>query len=449
MYWLERQFGTVLSSWALALALLLVAATASFALRQIHRRVQSSTSPHLRVLRVLDQAIYLPVQLLIWLYGPAISLLILLPEVPARMALVIVAHTLGAVLAIWLFLRLSRRMIAHLDRWSQRRSNALDKYFFPFLARCCAVLLPVFLLFSLLPLVTESPGLEAVLHNLASLVLIGGIAAVLMYMVGIGENILHARFNTDVADNLRARQVHTQVAMLRKLINFIIVVLAIASMLMVFDKVRQLGASILASAGIIGVVVGFAAQKVLGNLLAGIQIALTQPIRLDDAVVVEGEWGRVEELTLTYVVIRIWDLRRLVLPINYFIDNPFQNWTRSSADLIGTVFFYVDYTLPLDPVREELARILAASTYWDGKVSVVQATDFSERTMQVRILVSAGNGGDAFDLRCEVREKLIAFINAHYPYALPRLRAETGELAPQPDRNSTSDDVARRLGEKA
>ncbi|MEC9482646.1 MAG: mechanosensitive ion channel domain-containing protein [Halomonas sp.] len=449
MHWLERQFGTAMSSWGLALALLLAALAVSFALRLIHRRVQASTTPRLRLLRVLGQAIYLPVQLLIWLYGPALSLVLLLPSVPARTAMLVAAHTLGAILTVWLFLRVARRMIGYLDRWAQRRTGALDRYFFPFLARCSTVLLPVMLLFSLIPLVTDSPSLATALHNIASLVLIGGIATILVYLVGIGENILHARFRTDVADNLRARRVHTQVAMLRKLVNFIIVVLAIASMLMVFDKVRQLGASILASAGILGVVVGFAAQKVLGNLLAGIQIALTQPIRLDDAVVVEGEWGWVEELTLTYVVIRIWDLRRLVLPINYFIDHPFQNWTRNSADLIGTVYLYADYSLPLDPVREELDRILTASRFWDGKVSVVQATDFSERTMQVRILVSATSGGNAFDLRCEVREKMIAYINAHYPHALPRLRAETGDFDTPQGRQHDDEIFARRLGEEA
>ncbi|GAB2797973.1 hypothetical protein GCM10027040_25690 [Halomonas shantousis] len=449
MQWLERQLGTSISSWAVALAIVLFLSALSMGLRQLHRYVQISVHPRLRAIRVLGQAVYVPIQLLIWLYGPALALATLLPDVPARMAVLVTAHTIGAILAVWLFLRVARRMIGYLDRWSQRRNGALDRYFLPFLARCCAVLFPVLLLFSLLPLVTDSPSLQTALHNLASLTLIAGIAGVLMYMVGIGENILHSRFRTDVTDNLRARQVHTQVAMLRKLINFIIIVLAIASMLMVFDKVRQLGASILASAGIIGVVVGFAAQKVLGNLLAGIQIALTQPIRLDDAVVVEGEWGRVEELTLTYVVIKIWDLRRLVLPINYFIDNPFQNWTRNNADLIGTVFLYVDYTLPLDPIREELARIVEASQYWDGKVCVVQATDFSERTMEVRILVSAGSGGDAFDLRCEVREKLVAYINAHYPDALPQLRIEPGERSPRDMPTRRDANLAQRLGEKA
>lgn len=450
MQWLKEQLGNSFLSWATwteALTFLLILTVLSVVLRQLHKYMHASSHRHLRALRVMDAAAYVPLQLLIWLYGPLLALSMLLPDVPVRMALLVTAHTVGASLTIWLFLRVARRMIAYLDRWSQRRSGALDRYFLPFLARCCAVLVPVLILFSLLPLVTNSPGLEATLHNMASLLLIAGIAGVLMHMVSMGENILHGRFRTDVTDNLRARRVHTQVAMLRKLVNFVIIVLAVASMLMVFDKVRQLGASILASAGIIGIVVGFSAQKVLGNLLAGIQLALTQPIRLDDAVVVEGEWGRVEELTLTYVVIRIWDLRRLVLPINYFLDNPFQNWTRTSADLIGTVFIYVDYTLPLDPVRKELSRIVEASPHWDGKVCVVQATDFSERTMEVRILVSAGNGGAAFDLRCEVREKLIAYINAHYPDALPRLRAEAGASATRDMFPPVGDNLANPMGE--
>jgi small-conductance mechanosensitive channel len=203
----------------------------------------------------------------------------------------------------------------------------------------------------------------------------------------------------------------------------IIGVFTLASMLMVFDSVRQFGASILASAGIAGIIVGFAAQRSIATLLAGFQIALTQPIRLDDVVIVENEWGRIEEITLTYVVVRVWDLRRLVVPITYFIEQPFQNWTRSSADILGTVFLYVDYGVPLDAIRVEFARILQASRYWDRKVSVLQVTDAKEHTLELRALASAADASLAWDLRCEIREKLIMFIQHTYPESLPRFRA--------------------------
>ena len=179
-----------------------------------------------------------------------------------------------------------------------------------------------------------------------------------------------------------------------------------------------------------GIVVGFAAQRSIATLLAGFQIALTQPIRVDDVVIVENEWGRVEDITLTYVVVRVWDLRRLVVPITYFIEQPFQNWTRSSAEILGTVFLYVDYTVPLDAVRAELTRLLETSRYWDGKVNVLQVTDAKEHTLEIRALASAADASLAWDLRCEIREKLVAFIQRNYPASLPRLRASFDSRPP-------------------
>jgi small-conductance mechanosensitive channel len=196
--------------------------------------------------------------------------------------------------------------------------------------------------------------------------------------------------------------------------------------------VRQLGTAMIASAGVAGIVIGFAAQKSLGTLLAGFQIAMTQPIRIDDVVIVEGEWGKIEEITLTYVVVKIWDLRRLVVPITYFIEKPFQNWTRTSADILGTVFLHVDYGVPVGAVREELTRILAASPNWDHKVNVLQVTDAKERTLELRALASSSDASKSWDLRCEMREKLVAFIQDQYPESLPRLRT-TFERAPRRD----------------
>jgi small-conductance mechanosensitive channel len=195
-------------------------------------------------------------------------------------------------------------------------------------------------------------------------------------------------------------------------------------MLMTFEQVRQVGVSILASAGIISIVVGFAAQRSLGNLIAGIQIAITQPIRLDDVVLVEGEWGRIEEITLTYVVVRIWDQRRLVLPINYFIEKPFQNWTRTTSELLGTVYLYADYTIPVERVRQELHRILQASDLWDKRVWGLLVTNTTEKTVELRALMSTEDSSSAWNLRCQVRESLLKFIQKNFAESLPRTRVE-------------------------
>ena len=180
----------------------------------------------------------------------------------------------------------------------------------------------------------------------------------------------------------------------------------------------------LASAGIAGIVLGFAAQRGIATVLAGIQIAISQPIRVDDVVIIEGEWGKIEEINLTYVVVKIWDLRRLVVPVTYFLDKPFQNWTRVSADILGTVELHLDYSVPVDAVRQEFKRLVDASPLWDGKVCGVQVTGSTETTMTLRPLMSAKNASDAWDLRCHVREKLIEFLQKNYPGCLPRVRAE-------------------------
>jgi small-conductance mechanosensitive channel len=172
------------------------------------------------------------------------------------------------------------------------------------------------------------------------------------------------------------------------------------------------------------VVAGLAARTTLSSLFAGVQIALTQPIRLDDVVVVEGEWGWIEEITTTYVIVRVWDLRLLVVPLSYFIEKPFQNWTRRTADLLGTVFVYVDYSVPVNELRQELLDILRKSGMWDGRTWGLQVTNASDRTIELRALMSAPNGPKAWDLRCHVREKLIEFLQRQYPQSLPRVRAE-------------------------
>jgi len=238
------------------------------------------------------------------------------------------------------------------------------------------------------------------------------------------------RFKLDAEDNLLARKHVTQTRILRRVAATIIFTIALATALMTFESVQQYGVSLLASAGAAGLVIGLALQPVLKNLIAGVQLAVTQPIRIDDALLVEGEWGNVEEITATYVVVRIWDWRRLILPLSYFIENPFQNWTRESSALIGTVMIYLDYTVPVDELREKVEEIAAASKLWDRKVVNVQVTDFRESVMEIRILVSASSSSRQFDIRCEMREKLIAFIQQNYPSALPRLRTDISAPVP-------------------
>jgi small-conductance mechanosensitive channel len=324
---------------------------------------------------------------------------------------------------VWLLSRAGRLIESFLIAMAKGSKNTWDDLLMPLAGKAVRRALPLLALILAVPALTVTPAVGEVLRNGTSLVLIAVVAFIAYEVVNTAAALLLSRYRLDVTDNLQARSIYTQVVVLKKVAISIIAVFTLASMLMVFDSVRQFGASILASAGIAGIVVGFAAQRSIATLLAGFQIALTQPIRVDDVVIVEKEWGRIEEITLTYVVVRVWDLRRLVVPITYFIEQPFQNWTRTSADILGTVFLYVDYTVPIDPLRGELTRILRASRFWDGKVNVLQVTDAKEHTLEVRALASAADASLAWDLRCEIREQLVGFLQRNYPESLPKLRA--------------------------
>ena len=258
----------------------------------------------------------------------------------------------------------------------------------------------------------DLPAIGGVRH-LNGLAVIAGACWLLIAAIGGLANGVIAQHPADVEDNLAARRIATQAG---------VVMAGIALMLMTFPGARQVGASLLASAGVVGIVAGIAARPVFSNMIAGLQIALAQPIRIDDVLIIEGEWGRVEEITSTYVVLRIWDERRLIIPLQWFIENPFQNWTRTSSEILGTVFLFADYRLPLDPLRAELQRVLETAPEWDKRVSVLQLTDVTERTIQIRVLVSARSSGLAFDLRCRVREALVTFIQREYPDCLPQVR---------------------------
>lgn len=268
----------------------------------------------------------------------------------------------------------------------------------------------------------EMPGIAGVQH-LSGVLLITALTWTAMAAVrGLAEGVI-ARHPADVADNLQARRIHTQARVLARTASTVVLIAGLAFILMTFPKARQLGASLLASAGVAGLVIGIAARSVFSNLLAGLQIALAQPLRIDDVLIIEGEWGRVEEITATYVVLKIWDERRLIIPLQWFIEHPFQNWTRRSADLLGTAFLWLDYRAPIAAIRAELERICQGEALWDGRVCVTQVTETSERAIQVRLLVSARSSGDAFDLRCLVRERMLDFLAREHPQSLPQLRA--------------------------
>jgi len=323
---------------------------------------------------------------------------------------------LVSILMINILLRMAKRLIP--------QGTFLDHlllYTCPVL-RC---LVPVIVLQTAIASARTQLPFAAGLTHTVSIAIIAVVTWLGLRAVKATQHYVQVRNPTDVADNLLARRIQTQTQVLTQSLSVLVLILGTAGILMTFPSVRQFGASLLASAGLAGLVAGFAARPVLGNMIAGIQIAITQPIRLDDVVIIENEWGRIEEITGSYVVVRIWDSRRLVVPLQWIIENPFQNWTRQTSELIGTVFFWLDYSVPLAAFREEAERLCKQVPHlWDGEVFVVQVTECSERAMQVRVLASSADSGKNWDLRCHLRENLLVYVQRHYPESLPRLRAE-------------------------
>ncbi|WP_235938427.1 mechanosensitive ion channel family protein [Chitinophaga solisilvae] len=282
--------------------------------------------------------------------------------------------------------------------------------------------LPLLILNMVLPLMRVPPKYLPLMGKAAEIALTLSFAALVIGIIKVLEDYISHTYDLKKSNNLKERKIRTQLQFLRKLAVALILVLTACVILLSFDSMRKLGAGLLTGVGVGGIIIGFAAQKSLGNLLAGFQLAFTQPIRIDDVLVVEGEWGRVEEITLTYVVLSIWDQRKLILPINYFIEKPFQNWTRTGSEILGTAFFYLDYTIPIDAIRKEYERLVQTSPLWDKRVCTLQVTNITDRTLEVRALMSAATSGNAFDLRCYIREHLIKYVNEHYPGGLPITR---------------------------
>ena len=333
------------------------------------------------------------------------------------------------VAALLVALLVHHALFRMLDRLARGTKTIVDDSLVRHLRGPARLVIPILAMSFLLPLLTVPPRILIFLKQVFALLLIISVAWLLVKLVYVLEDLILNQYSIDIKDNLEARRVHTQIQILKKVVIVVVGVLALAAALMTFEKVRQLGTTLLASAGIVGIIVGLAAQKSISTLFAGIQMAITQPIRIDDVVIVENEWGRIEEITLTYVVVRIWDLRRLIVPITYFLEKPFQNWTRISAEILGTVFLYVDYTVPVEEVRAEMKRIVESSPLWDKRVCALQVTNATERTVELRALVSAADSSSAWELRCDVREKLIGFIRQNYPDGLPKVRAELTESA--------------------
>ncbi|HEX7157659.1 MAG TPA: mechanosensitive ion channel domain-containing protein [Edaphobacter sp.] len=302
-----------------------------------------------------------------------------------------------------------------------------------FFLTCLLIVLPLF------------PNLSEYLHSflrqafvMGIIISLGWFAIGCIYAV---QAILLRRYDLTAENNIRARRIHTQFMLFRRILIALVVVITAGTLLWTFNdrRIWNWGSGLLASAGVASLILATAARSTASNFLAGLQIAFTEPIRIDDVVVVQGEWGRVEEITASYVVIRIWDLRRLIVPLSFFLENSFQNWTRSSTDILGTAFLYVDYSIPVEELRRELVRIAESTPLWDGQVCKLQVTNLSERTMELRCLVSSRNSSLNFELRCLVREQMTAYVQQHYPNAFPTLRfAATDGAAPEQERTAAS-----------
>ncbi len=341
------------------------------------------------------------------------------PPLPAIRLLVWLGILILAGLIVHIGLRLLKKRPPGFFRFTARRLDRPLTFLVPVgVARLSEGLLPV------------APSILAPLDHGLLLLLIALSGWGVVGLFDAWRDFATAKHPLGTADNLRARSLHTQLQIIRRTFVILVGLVTVAAMLMTFPAVRVLGATLFASAGAAGLIVGLSARPLIVNLIAGIQIALTEPIRLDDVVIIQGEWGWIEEIRATYVVVRIWDLRRLIVPLSYFIEQPFQNWTRNKADLLGHLYLYADYTLPVQALREELLRLLRETPLWDGKAAGLQVTEATPQGIQLRALMSARNSSDSWNLRCLIREQLIAFLQDRYPQCLPHTRIDWMPGAP-------------------
>lgn len=336
--------------------------------------------------------------------------------VPTNALYFFIASTLGVLIAYWIISFLIKKF------------GKDPKYLIPH-GTFKKISSPIFLI--IVSIWLRSPSLRTLLQledysyyfkKASTILFILSLTWLSLNLLKIVKTIIVSNYDVNVKNNLKARKIYTQFNILERIFIFIIIIFAVGAVLMSFESIRELGVSIFASAGVAGIIIGFSAQKMIGTVLAGIQIAIAQPIKIDDVVIVEGEWGWIEEITLTYVVVKIWDKRRLIVPTPYFIEKPFQNWTKTSSDILGTVFLYTDYNVSFDALREELTKILNSTDLWDKEVNVLQVTESKQNSVEIRALMSAKDSPTAWDLRVLVREKLITFLQQNYPESIARNR---------------------------
>ena len=415
----------------------------------VHRRAGEIQSGQQQSwLALTASALRKPFAFFLLMCGGGFALMPLATGIIGRPTRIFWVGTLTAVLyagwiiaVLWLAFRAVLAIEKQMRQWADRTGSLLGKVIIPIAGHTFRMAVPLLAIILLLPLLRLPDEWTWVTQKGFGILLIVAFSVLIVRGINAVQTALLSRHRLDVPDNLSARKIFTQVSVIRKIIVTTVVIIATGSILMLFDPVRQFGTSILASAGIAGIVIGFAAQKTLGNVLAGIQIALTQPILIDDIVMVEGEFGQIEEITLTYVTVRTWDLRRLVVPITHFVEKPFQNWSRVSTELLGTVILYLDYQAPMGELRKELKRLVENNPKWDKRVCGLQVTDTKEHVIEVRALVSGSDPGKLGDLRAEIREGLIIFLVRNYPESLPRSRnVNVDDEHPRAPRKKSSDD---------
>lgn len=314
------------------------------------------------------------------------------------------------------------------ERLTRRKNQGIIHSFAKRAKKPARVIFPLLALVLVIPLAPLPGQLKNAMQHGLGLGVIAAIGWTIVTLAELAGDIVFSHYTIEAPDNLTARRIRTQTQLMQRIAVLTVSFVTAAIMLMTFPEVRHVGLSLLASAGLAGLIVGMAARPALANLMAGVQVALTQPIRIEDAVVLEGEWGWIEEIRTTYVVVRLWDLRRLIVPLSEFIEKPFQNWTRTTSEILGAVMIYADYTVPVQELRDELHRILETTDLWNKKTWVLQVTDATESTIQIRALMSARNGPAAFDLRCYVRERLVQFLREMHPSALPKKREQIAAL---------------------
>ena len=418
----------------------------------VHRRAGEIQSGQQQSwLALTASALRKPLAFFLLMCGGAFALMPLATGIIGRPTRIFWVGTLTAVLyagwiiaVLWLAFRAVLAIEKRMRQWADRTGSLIGKVVIPIAGHTFRMAVPLLAIILLLPLLRLPDEWTWVTQKGFGILLIVAFSFLIVRGINAVQTALLSRHRMDAPDNVSARRIYTQVSVIRKIIVTAVVILATGSILMMFDPVRQFGTSILASAGIAGIVLGFAAQKTLGNVLAGIQIALTQPLLIDDIVVVEGEFGQIEEITLTYVTVRTWDLRRIVLPITYFVEKPFQNWSRVSTELLGTVILYLDYQVPMAELRKELKRLVENHPKWDRRVCGLQVTDTTEHAIQVRALVSGSDPGKLGDLRADIREGLINFLVRNYPESLPRSRnMNVDDERPHSTRRKLSDSEPR------